>query len=603
MILLQNINTNPKVVKTEQEIERMNDLKNEMNQKIVDILRPEILKLKELMQFVVQIVGVFRETIQHLVNPQARLKVVPEGLYGALIKVIDLILKLDNLKDMKASLNNDFARYKRALGALSNNPNMSMSPGMMEEQVELQNFLSNQDPRKAKQYIFLTLRDELKRIMFHEEVLTEILEQALDHMERKLYVTPDERYRNLRVLPHLLLLIDGNIDDAKGINVFRNLKKQIAILQRVFKQYPIVPLYGDMPMTIQFIIERIPHYDKLMMNSAWMDSFDKRITEAYDITLHWETIKESYNYYILHFSRMINRLQMNPFVKIHDPSNADRSREIYDIVKDGFSRICEWNCLLLQMLAWKYTHPAPHPHINKPHAKLDTPGIEYERAVRYNFSKTELSIVVDIITMIKSCASLMSREEIRLAPIMRYYVHHEIQQIVQAELLPLLHRAHKRGKTELLQALVDIRNLAADWSPGDLETIGDYRNYTRKQGRLEASHPARVVSASFTQLHLLRTQIRALYDERSAGRQKQGIFGKVDLEKDDITLLEKFYYDSYFYPYVLGYAHSVREVSDLGDLWYREFYLEISKCVQFPIEMSLPWILTEHVINYKVSVS
>jgi hypothetical protein len=39
--------------------------------------------------------------------------VVPEGLYNALIKVVDLLQKLDNLKDMKACLNNDFSRYKR----------------------------------------------------------------------------------------------------------------------------------------------------------------------------------------------------------------------------------------------------------------------------------------------------------------------------------------------------------------------------------------------------------------------------------------------------------------------------------------------------------
>jgi hypothetical protein len=37
--------------------------------------------------------------------------------------------------------------------------------------------------------------------------------------------------------------------------------------------------------------------------------------------------------------------------------------------------------------------------------------------------------------------------------------------------------------------------------------------------------------------------------------------------------------------------------SDLSELWYKEFYLEISKEIQFPIEMSLPWILTEHILD------
>ena len=36
---------------------------------------------------------------------------------------------------------------------------------------------------------------------------------------------------------------------------------------------------------------------------------------------------------------------------------------------------------------------------------------------------------------------------------------------------------------------------------------------------------------------------------------------------------------------------------DFADLWYREFYLELTKCVQFPIGMSLPWILTDFIVK------
>jgi hypothetical protein len=30
---------------------------------------------------------------------------------------------------------------------------------------------------------------------------------------------------------------------------------------------------------------------------------------------------------------------------------------------------------------------------------------------------------------------------------------------------------------------------------------------------------------------------------------------------------------------------------------FREFYLEMTKCIQFPIAMSLPWMMTEYVIE------
>src|SRR5690348_14842540 len=40
-------------------------------------------------------------------------------------------------------------------------------------------------------------------------------------------------------------------------------------------------------------------------------------------------------------------------------------------------------------------------------------------------------------------------------------------------------------------------------------------------------------------------------------------------------------------------------MTDLGDLWYREFYLELTKRLQFPIDMSLPWILTDNILESK----
>lgn len=41
------------------------------------------------------------------------------------------------------------------------------------------------------------------------------------------------------------------------------------------------------------------------------------------------------------------------------------------------------------------------------------------------------------------------------------------------------------------------------------------------------------------------------------------------------------------------------DACDLSQLWYREFYLEMTmgtRC-QFPIEMSMPWILTDHILT------
>jgi len=48
---------------------------------------------------------------------------------------------------------------------------------------------------------------------------------------------------------------------------------------------------------------------------------------------------------------------------------------------------------------------------------------------------------------------------------------------------------------------------------------------------------------------------------------------------------------------------SLKDCCDLSQLWYREFYLEMTmgKRIQFPIEMSMPWILIDHILATKDS--
>ncbi|KAH9326418.1 hypothetical protein KI387_006596, partial [Taxus chinensis] len=42
---------------------------------------------------------------------------------------------------------------------------------------------------------------------------------------------------------------------------------------------------------------------------------------------------------------------------------------------------------------------------------------------------------------------------------------------------------------------------------------------------------------------------------------------------------------------------TIGNLTDLGFLWFREFYLETSRVIQFPIECSLPWMLVDQIIE------
>lgn len=49
------------------------------------------------------------------------------------------------------------------------------------------------------------------------------------------------------------------------------------------------------------------------------------------------------------------------------------------------------------------------------------------------------------------------------------------------------------------------------------------------------------------------------------------------------------------------YAETLQQCCDLSQLWFREFFLELTmgRRIQFPIEMSMPWILTDHILETK----
>ena len=54
---------------------------------------------------------------------------------------------------------------------------------------------------------------------------------------------------------------------------------------------------------------------------------------------------------------------------------------------------------------------------------------------------------------------------------------------------------------------------------------------------------------------------------------------------------------------VLTCSETLQQCCDLSQLWFREFFLELTmgRRIQFPIEMSMPWILTDHILDTKES--
>ena len=159
------------------------------------------------------------------------------------------------------------------------------------------------------------------------------------------------------------------------------------------------------------------------------------------------------------------------FERTLSESNIRRSKEVFQLVAAGCQHLSRWTATVQQVLggnrmvlytvpaviefiamastAWKYLHPCSSDHLvdlKLTDEQIHVEEIEYGRALRYNLTSREMSVLVDYIFMVKSLSASLQSAEALFAPYIRFHVHHRIQELVQRDLTPLLHRLDKRNK-------------------------------------------------------------------------------------------------------------------------------------------------------------
>ncbi|KAG5457418.1 MAG: cytoplasmic fragile-X interacting family-domain-containing protein [Olpidium bornovanus] len=167
-----------------------------------------------------------------------------------------------------------------------------------------------------------------------------------------------------------------------------------------------------------------------------------------------------------------------------------------------------------------------------------------EQAVRYNYSSDELLAAFRYVSMIKELVGILSKADGLLFSVIRRHVYTDVQLFPHE-----IQQARRAGDPEA-KVLHLLR-------PGEGSSI--YRN---------------------------------CYNEKAKG-MKGGLLKEKDLKENQVEEMNLFSDRSFYYGAMLNYMNALAESSDLSDLWYKEFYLELSHEIQFPIEMSLPWMITE----------
>ncbi|KAH9268339.1 hypothetical protein BASA84_000253 [Batrachochytrium salamandrivorans] len=90
--------------------------KEHLYRRTYEILRPEIGRMIQLMTFRDKFIAVFTDTLASIIPDIRDREFFPSEAYLLMIaNVLDLVVSLDSMKNMKGSMNNDLSMYKRAM--------------------------------------------------------------------------------------------------------------------------------------------------------------------------------------------------------------------------------------------------------------------------------------------------------------------------------------------------------------------------------------------------------------------------------------------------------------------------------------------------------
>ncbi|CAK9264816.1 unnamed protein product [Sphagnum jensenii] len=311
------------------------------------------------------------------------------------------------------------------------------------------------------------------------------------------------------------------------------------------------------------------------------------------------SIRAQHDEYSLRFAAALNQLENLRMMKEMEPTVSSQVKEdMYLVIVDGFQLLSEWTGRVWEQSAWKFSRPTTELSPFDTDRSKDVS--DYEKVVRCNYTAVERKAMVELISYIKGVGNMMERVDTRVADAIWESLHAQVQDFVQNKITLMLRTTFKKKK-ELAWILTEMRTVAADWmgNPSYAESNhASSKSSKEENGKPSISFRSRAAAPTAAQLHCLQYLIHELVSG-GAPKKAGGFFSAVDSEipSGNLRQFENFFNRLAFFPHILDYRATLAHLTDVGFLWFREFYLETSRVIQFPIECSLPWMLVEHVLR------
>lgn len=560
------------------------------------VLDLEMSRLREIQRWQASAASKLAADMQRFARPERLVNGPTVTHFWSMLKLLDVLLQLDHLKNAKASIPNDFSWYKRTFTQVSTQ--WQDTDTMREELDDLQIFLS------TRWAILLNLHAEMFRTNTVEDILQVLIVFCVESVELDFALLFPERHTLLRVLPVLVVLATSSEKESEAL--YKRVK--INRLLNIFKNDPVIPAFPDLHLSPAAILKELSSYfqnfssqTRLLTLPAPHEIPPRELQDYqrhYLILNHMGTIRAEHDDFSIRFSSAMNQMII---LKSSDGADNDWSRDIkgnmYDTVVEGFQLLSRWTGRIWEQCAWKFSRPCKEPPVSDSQQDSTT-FFDYEKVVRWNYTAEERRALLELIGYIKSIGLMMQHCDTLVSEALWETIHMEVQDFVQDKLDTML-RTTFRKKKDLSRILSDMRTLSADWMANTSKADPEQRSLHQETEEMRKStfYP-RPVAPTAAQIHCLQFLICELVSGGNL-RKPGGLFGNSGsgIPVEDLKQLETFFYKLSFFLHILDYTATIGTLTDLGFLWFREFYLESSRVIQFPIECSLPWMLVDNVIE------
>eukprot|EP01028_Stygiella_incarcerata_P001157 TRINITY_DN1183_c1_g1_i1.p1 TRINITY_DN1183_c1_g1~~TRINITY_DN1183_c1_g1_i1.p1 ORF type:complete len:1309 (+),score=317.31 TRINITY_DN1183_c1_g1_i1:160-4086(+) len=556
------------------------EMKKKLHRTIYEVYRPEVKKLFDVRAFSNEAVDLFCTTVKELIS----VRTVPSvQIIHAMCELIDQFAVIDTIMDTKACFTNDFSYFKRSL------PTVRGMPDLTEEVPEENDCQQVEDLLKGRQFILTSLRNDLEKYAGYEKVMAQMLNHCIEELDGMRHILPEEKHALLRVCVYGVTLLDRKDTKEQKFILKKNLK--LYRFTNYFKMYPVIPVFGDITLNVSVVLKtNCSHFSE-----NWVNLDNVSMRKTYLIVNNIDVFRSLYTMYMSRFVQEANRLEKIPDGE-RQLMTFEELMPVFELVVEGLQLLCRMSSAIKEQAAFKYVFavdPKELPEDERIKATV------YEQVVRYNYSPEEQLVLVEMIGLVKSLASLMIEREPIFLPIIMIFVQKDIQTLIQC-LVPEMqfHIKKKQHQDSDVSRLIDSLKSVGDDEYSHLHGAG-----LSKKGKVllaDGSKPdvkVRRVLPSRSRLHMLWVICENILAQVGLQKMLHVTSTTKSITSAQAKSLKAWYDRSCFYRSVLSIANAAIETSDLSFLWLREFYLEFVKAVQFPMDFSLPWILMKEVLE------